>query len=103
MNKIAAAVRAVSTWVARKNVTLTGVASFVVAMGVKYGDWSVDPADVLTGVGLFLALVSAQTVTSNARIGDGKIWGGYDGKDVPLAQVEIVEEFEVEGDVPPGG
>lgn len=69
----------VSSWVKTKTVTLTGIASFVAGMGNKYGWWSIDPNDVVMGVGLLLTLVVSGTVTSNTRLGDGKMWKGYDG------------------------
>lgn len=70
----------VSDFLKAKTVTLTGLASFVAGVGVKQEWWDIDPADVSIGLGMVLALLVSGTVTANARLNGGKVWGGYSGK-----------------------
>jgi len=74
---------AIIGFIQRKTVSLTALIMAVLNLGQLMTWWKLT-VDQLAGfnvaIGAFFALFVAQTVTANARINGGKVFGGFNGK-----------------------
>lgn len=82
-NRLVIIGRAIQGWIKVKTLTITSALLFFVPYGNEHGWWDLDLSAVMKGFGFFLAFVIGGTVTANARLNGGKMWGGLNGKDLP--------------------
>lgn len=72
----------VSDWLKRNTVRIPAVVLLGIEGGEVFDLFTLSPSQedwVVRAVAGFLLLVTGGTVTANARLSDGKAWGGYGG------------------------